>query len=140
MCEEKEQSLHLTSHKETDNVSGTKSRAFLFGSSLLLLQEEAGSSEKSFHDVNFCKDKAFLRHLDESLKRTADISNWKNADRWESLWRQTVIWSVKSSDAECMPTTPSSEKIQCFSSILAASSHTLSDTEEWEDKFPSMPK
>ena len=51
-----------------------------------------------------------------------------------------MIWSVESSDAECMPTAPSSEKIQCSSSILAASSHTLSDTEEWEDKFPSMPK
>ena len=75
----KEQSLN---YKETDNVSGTKSRTFSYGSSLLP-QEEAGSSEKSIHDVNFCKDKAFLRNLDECLKRTANIGNWKNADRWE---------------------------------------------------------
>ena len=89
-CEEKEQSLH---YKETDHVNGTKSRAFSHGSSLLLPQQEAGSSEKSFHDVSFCKDKAFL-----SLKSTAYIGNWKNADRWESLWTQTAIWFVKSPD------------------------------------------
>ena len=133
-CEQKEQSLH---YKETNNVNGTKSAASSHGSSILLPQQEAGSSEKSFHDVSFCKDKAFLRHLDESLKRTAYIGNWKNADRWESLWTQTAIWSVESPDAERVPTTSSSEKIQCSSS---ASDCAVSDTEDREDKFPSMPK